>query len=127
MLEILDGAAKVAEEDGGTHYLTYRDDRFCCVEGAELLQAYQNTPDAPTRRMVASCCNSAMFLKFSKGRWTSAYARRFAGDILPVEMRTQTQFRTSCLPLPDDAPSYRTFGAKLFWRLIKSRIAMIFG
>ncbi|ATW05507.1 hypothetical protein [Sphingorhabdus sp. YGSMI21] len=127
MLEALDGAAKVTEEDGGTHYLTYRDDRFSCVKGVELLKAYQNAPDAPTRRMVASCCNSAMFLKFAKGHWTSAYAKRFAGDIPPVEMRTQTQFRQSNLPLPDDAPSYRTFGPKLFWRLITSRIAMIFG
>lgn len=127
MLEALDGAAKVTEEDGGTHYLTYRDDRFSCVQGADLLQAYQNAPDAPTQRMVASCCNSAMFLKFSKGHWTSAYARRFASDIPPAEMRTQTQFRASGLPLPNDAPSYRTFGPKLFWRLITSRIAMLFG
>lgn len=127
MLEALDGAAKVTEEDGGTHYLTYRDDRFSCVEGADLLQAYRHSPDAPTRRMVASCCNTAMFLKFAKGHWTSAYAKRFSGDIPPVEMRTQTQFRKSDLPLLDDAPNYRTFGAKLFWRLIRSRIAMIFG
>ena len=127
MLEALDGAAPVAEPDGGTHYLTYRDDRFSCVQGADLLQACQISPDAPTRRMVASCCNTAMFLKFSKGHWTSAYARRFAGDIPLVEMRTQTQFRNSSLPLPDDAPSYRTFGPKLFWRLIISRIAMICG
>ena len=127
MLEALDGAAKITENDGGTHYLTYRDDRFSCVGGGDLLLAYQHSPDAPTRRMVASCCNSAMFLKFAKGHWTSAYAKRFAGDIPPVEMRTQTQFRTSGLPLPDDAPSYRTFGAKLFWRLITSRIAMICG
>jgi len=127
MLEALDGAAKVREEDSGTHYLTYRDDRFSCVKGAELLRGYQNAPDTPTRRMVASCCNSAMFLKFAKGHWTSAYASRFAGDVPPVEMRTQTQYRTSTLPLPDDAPVYRAFGAKLFWRLITSRIAMLFG
>ena len=127
MLEALDGAAKVSDDDGGTHYLTYRDDRFGCVDGAELLLSYHHSPDAPTRRMVASCCNTAMFLKFSKGHWTSAYAKRFKGDVPPIEMRTQIQFRKSTLPLPDDAPSYRTFGARLFWRLIKSRIAMIFG
>ncbi|WP_339693740.1 DUF6151 family protein [uncultured Parasphingorhabdus sp.] len=127
MLEALDSAARVTEEDGGTHYLTYRDDRFSCVAGADRLKAFQNAPDAPTRRMVASCCNTAMYLKFSKGHWTSAYAKRFAGDIPPVEMRTQTQFRQSSMPLPDDVPSYRTFGPKLFWRLITSRIAMLFG
>ncbi|MEO9601568.1 hypothetical protein [Parasphingorhabdus sp.] len=127
LLEALDSAPKVTEKDGGTHYLTYRDDRFRCIEGGDLLQAYQHSPDAPTRRMVASCCNTAMFLKFSKGHWTSSYARRFTGDIPTVEMRTQTQFRNSDLPLPDDAPSYRTFGLRLFLRLITSRIAMLFG
>ena len=127
MLEALDGAATVSEADGGTHYLTYRDDRFSCVDGAALLRPYEHSPKAPTRRMVASCCNTAMFLKFSKGHWTSTYARRFKGDVPAVELRTQTQFRNSSLPLPDDAPSYRTFGAKLFWRLITSRIGMIFG
>ena len=127
ILEALDGAAKVTEEDGGTHYLTYRDDRFSCVEGAQLLQAYANTLDAPTRRMVACCCNTAMFLKFAKGHWTSAFARRFTGDVPPVEMRTQTQYRTSSQPLPDNAPVYRTFGPRLFWRLITFRIAMLFG
>ena len=106
---------------------TYRDDRFDCVKGTNLLRAYQNSPDAPTRRMVASCCNTAMFLKYAKGHWTSSYAKRFQGDVPPIEMRTQMQFRNSSLPLPDDAPSYRTFGFRLFWRLFTSRIAMIFG
>ncbi len=124
-LEALVGASPVCEEDGGTHYLTYRDDRFECTQGADLLKAYQNKPDAPTRRMVASCCNSAMFLKFSKGHWISAYAMRFGVEKPPVEMRTQTRFRTSGLRLPDDAPSYRGFGVQLFWRLIKSRLAMM--
>ena len=127
MLEALAGAASITETDGGTHYLTYRDDRFSCVKGADLLEAHQNSSNSPTRRMVASCCNTAMFLKFSKGHWTSPYAKRFKGDAPPVEMRTQTQYRTSRLPLPDDAPVYRTFGAKLFWRLFISRLAMLFG
>lgn len=126
ILEALPDAAKITEDDDGTQYLTYRDDRFSCVEGAELLHGYQTVPNTPTRRTVASCCNTAMFLKYSRGHWTSAYARRFKGDVPAVEMRTQTQFRTSSTPLPDDAPSYRRFGAKLFWRLITSRIEMIF-
>ena len=126
MLESLDGAPRITENDGGTHYLTYRDDRFGCVKGADLLEPYQQSADSLTRRMVASCCNTAMFLKFSKGHWTSSYAKRFKGDVPPVEMRTQTQYRKSRLPLPHETPVYRTFGTKLFWRLITSRLAMIF-
>jgi hypothetical protein len=126
-VEAMDDAPTVRTDDGGTHYLTYRDDRFACVAGEALLQPIRKSPDAPTRRMVASCCNSAMFLKYERGHWTSAYAVRFDGDIPPVEMRTQVQFRSSTKPLPDDVPSYRTFGVRLFWRLITSRIAMLFG
>ncbi|GAB5486747.1 MAG: hypothetical protein Pars2KO_03170 [Parasphingorhabdus sp.] len=126
-LESLDGAPPVRTSDGGTHYLTCRDDRFSCVKGAELLQPIRKAPDAPTRRMVASCCNSAMYLKYERGHWTSAYAARFEGNVPPVEMRTQVQFRQSEAPYEDDAPRYRTFGLRLFWRLFVSRLAMIFG
>lgn len=126
MVGALDGATKVAAPDGGTHYLTYRDDRFDCTKGEALLTALRVKPDSPTRRMVASCCNSAMFLKFERGHWTSAYAARFTGEIPGIEMRTQTKFRTSGLALPDDAPAYRGFGWRLFARLIVSRIAMVF-
>ncbi|MEP2988137.1 MAG: hypothetical protein ABJN65_02790 [Parasphingorhabdus sp.] len=124
--EALEGAPPVRTSDGGTHYLTYRDDRFSCVKGGELLQPIRTSPDAPTRRMVAGCCNSAMFLKYEHGHWTSAYAVRFDGDIPPIEMRTQVQFRQSGAPFLDEAPRYRTFGVRLFWRLLSSRIAMLF-
>ncbi len=125
LLEALPDARPVLTPDGGTHYLTYRDDRFGCIEGAELLKAIKHAPDAPTERMVASCCNSAMYLKYRRGHWTSAYAARF-DDAPPVEMRTQTQFRSSSDPMPDDAAVYRSFGPRLFWRLFTSRIAMLF-
>lgn len=121
----LDGAPQVCTSDGGTHYLTYRDDRFTCVEGQDLLRPIRMSPEAPTRRMVTSCCNSAMFLKFERGHWTSAYAARFEEDVPPVEMRTQVQFRQTDVPFEDDAPRYQTFGVRLFWRLFASRIAMI--
>jgi hypothetical protein len=126
-IEALPNATPVRDPDGGTPYLTYRDDRFHCVSGAELLTAYQIKDGAPTRRMVASCCNAGMFLKFGSGHWTSAYRARFSGDLPPIEMRNQTKARKSDAPLPNDAPSYAGFPPSLFLRLIRARIGMLIG
>lgn len=123
-IEALAGAAPVRDPDGGTPYLTYRDDRFACVAGEELLVAQRLSDKAPTRRMVAACCNTGMFLKFEPGHWVSAYRRRFAEPLPAIEMRTNLRRRRSDLPLPTDAPGYRAFPLKLFWRLIGARVAM---
>jgi len=126
-IEALPGAPHVRDADGGTPYLTYRDDRFACVAGAELLVGYTLREKTPTQRFVASCCNSGMFLKFAPGHWTSAYRARFDGPLPPIEMRTNVARRQSGLPLPRDAPSYRSFPARLFGRLLVARAAMVFG
>lgn len=115
------------DADGGTPYLTYRDDRFSCVSGSELLVGHKLKESAPTTRFVASCCNSGMYLKYAPGHWVSAYQTRFNDDLPPIEMRTQTQCRKSATPIPQDAPAYRRFPMKLFGRLIAARLAMLFG
>ena len=125
-IEDLPHGASVLDADGGTAYLTYRDDRFRCTAGAELLTAYKLTDRAPTQRFVASCCNTAMFLKFAPGHWISAYRTRFEGDLPPIEARSQTKHRVAPSPISDDAPSYRGFPPKLIGRLLGSRIAMLF-
>ena len=126
-IESLPGAPPFREPDGGTPYLVYRDDRFSCIAGEDLLADYRLKTHAPTRRVVASCCNAAVFLKFGPGHWVSAYRARFEGDPPPVQMRTQTKFRRAEDPLPTDAPSYRGFGRNLFGKLIAARLAMLFG
>ncbi|MGX9349754.1 GFA family protein [Shimia sp. W99] len=128
MIEARNGAGPVLEADGGAAYLTYRDDRFRCVAGAELLQGIKLRDKAPTQRFVATCCNSAMYLKFKPGHWVSTYRNRFEeGALPPVEMRTNIRKRQSDLPLPQDAPAYRRFPMRLFGRLIKARLDMALG
>lgn len=126
-LEALAGAPKILDGDDGTQYLTYRADRFRCLSGAELLVGYKLGEKAPTQRYVASCCNSGMFLKFEPGFWISAYRVRFDEPLPSIEMRNKIGKRHSALPLPNDAPAYRGFPARLFWRLIKARMAMLTG
>ncbi len=52
--------------DGGTGFVLVRSDRVRCVKGGDKLQEHRLKPDSPTRRVLATCCNSPMFLEFSK-------------------------------------------------------------
>ena len=126
-IEVLPDATSFRDADGGTPYLTYRDDRFSCTTGEELLVDYRIRERTPTRRVVASCCNSAMFLKFGPGFWVSAYRARFEGDLPPLEMRTQTRFRRANTDLLHDVLSYRRFGMRLFAKLVTARVSMFLG
>jgi hypothetical protein len=123
-IQALPGAARVLDDDGGTPLMIYRDDRFLCVSGEELLVAHKLKDSSPTRRMVASCCSSGMFLKFGPGHWVSAYRTRFTGDLPPIEMRTSVRRRRAETPLPNDAPAYPGFPPQLILKLFAARIAM---
>ncbi|MFY0614401.1 MAG: hypothetical protein JXQ99_22925 [Hyphomicrobiaceae bacterium] len=125
LLEELPDAARVLDVDGGTAVLVYRTDRFRCVAGETLLRAFTLKERAYTERFVATCCNTAMYLKFRPGHWVSVYRTRFEGDLPPIEMRSQIQFRKSETPFPDDAPRYRRFPLKLFGRLLWARWQML--
>jgi hypothetical protein len=126
-IEALANSARFRDADGGAPYLTYRDDWFSCSAGEDLLVGYGLTKDARRGRFVASCCNSAIFLKFAPGHWVSAYRARFEGEAPPLEKRTQTRFRRADTDLPTGVPSYRGFGLKLLTRLIATRISMLLG
>jgi hypothetical protein len=126
-IEALPRAPRVLDDDGGAPYLLYRDDRFRCVAGEELLLDHRLKPNSPTRRVVASCCNSGMFLKFDPGFWVSSYRHRYSDELPPIDMRTNMRRRRADAPLPSDAPCYRSFPPKLFAKLIGARIAMLLG
>ena len=117
----------VAESDGGTQYLLFRKDRFACSKGSEHLTAIRLTDASATRRMVAACCNSAMYMAFDdKRHWVSAYRNRFEGDVPPLEVRICTKSRTSNEPLDNSVPSYAGYPPKLIFRLVGSMLAMTF-
>ena len=81
-IEALPNASAVRDPDSGTAYSLYRKDRFECSEGAELLKPYKLKDTSPTNRVVATCCNSAMFVNFDRGpHWVSAYRARLNGEL----------------------------------------------
>jgi hypothetical protein len=126
-IEQLPSASGVLDADGGTSYLLYRKDRVVCAKGSEHLQEFKLTPDSPTRRMVAICCNSAMVLNFTKGHWLTMYRRRFPSDAPPVEMRVMTRDRPQNVQLPDDVPNYTGRSGKFMWKLLGAKVAMVLG
>jgi hypothetical protein len=96
------GMDTILAADGGTDYVLYRKDRVSCIKGGDLLEERRLKPESPTRRMFARCCNSAMFLDFTKGHWLTLYRGRLPSDIPPATMRIMTADRPAGADLPDD-------------------------
>ncbi len=127
-IEALPGAGAVRDPDGGTAYILYRKDRIECAKGAELLRSYKLKETSITNRIVATCCNSAMFMNFDRGpHWVSAYRARFHGELPPLQARICTKFKADGFVLPDDAPSSQGYPPALIVRLLASRVAMALG
>jgi hypothetical protein len=124
-IEQLAGAPPVLDADGATAFVLYRKDRVRCVRGGERLEAHRLEPDAPTRRMVASCCNSAMCLDFTKGHWLTLYRGRLA-EAPPLEMRVMTADRREGVDLPTDVPNYAGHSGRFMWKLLSAWVAMGF-
>ena len=125
-IKALPGAGPVRDPDGGTAYILYRKDRIECSKGATLLKNYKIKESSATNRVVATCCNSAMFIGFDKGPfWVSAYRARFRGDLPPLQMRICTRFKPEDVVLPNDLPSYPGYALRLMAKLLASWAAML--
>jgi hypothetical protein len=81
ILQQLQGSERILASDGATPFVLFRKDRVRCVQGASLLAEYRLRPESPTRRVVATCCGSAMFLDFTKGHWISVYGNRLSSEL----------------------------------------------
>jgi hypothetical protein len=73
--------------------------------GHQYLEEHRLKPDSPTRRVIAKCCNSAMFLDFTRGHWLSMFRNRFSTGAPPLEMRVMTKERRVGVELADDLPN----------------------
>ncbi|QIB67771.1 hypothetical protein G3T16_19745 [Kineobactrum salinum] len=126
-LEALPDAPPVMGPDGGTDLLLFRKDRVQFSKGADLLRDYRIKDGSPTRRVVATCCNSAMFLDFQKGHWFSVYRARFGNDAPPIQMRIQTRYRSENNPVSSGVPEYKSYPLKFITRLMAARLGMLLG
>jgi len=126
-LRTLPEATDVREDNGGTRFVLYRKDRVRFDKGPARLKAFRLTPQASTRRVVAACCNTPVFLEFKNGHWLSLYARLWpAGTVPPLEMRTMTEDREDASPLPEDVPNASMQSFSFMVKLMGAWIAMGF-
>lgn len=122
----LPGAPCVLNAEGGTEFVLFRKDRVQCARGAGLLRAHRLTPKASTRRVLARCCDSPMFLEFAGGHWLSIYRERLGPDAPPIDMRVMTRDRREGVALSAGVPSYGTHSVRFMWRLLAAWAVMGF-
>jgi hypothetical protein len=127
-IEALTGAPPILGPDGGTAYILFRKDRIEYAKGAELLKGYKVDEKSTTSRVVATCCNSAMVMRFDDAKhWVPVYRARFQGDMLPVQWRICTKYKPENAEIPTDAPSSAMYPGGFMWKLLTSRVSMLFG
>jgi hypothetical protein len=123
----LPGAAPMLEDNHGTRCVLYRKDRIRFVAGADLLREFRLTPDAGSRRVIAGCCNTPIFLEFKGGHWLSLYERLWPEGAAPrLEIRTMTDDRKDGPTLDDHVPAGGWQTTKFYARLLGAWIAMGF-
>jgi hypothetical protein len=122
----LPNAVSIDDPDGGTAYLVYRKDRVTCLKGASLLRHHKIKEKSATNRVIATCCNSALFLSFDDGKhWVDLYRSRCEGDVLPVQMRVCTKFNPDGRTIPTDVPQYSRYPMSILVKLVLAKAAML--
>lgn len=125
--ETLPDAPRIVGETGGTQFALYRKDRVRISGGSEFLREHRLKPDASTRRIVATCCNTPVFLDFTHGHWLSLYALLWPEAERPAaELRTMTGDLPDRSVLPKDIPNPKTHTAGFMFRLLGAWLAMGF-
>jgi hypothetical protein len=126
-LQSLPGAPSTLDQKGATRFVLYRKDRVRCEKGRDLLREYRLSKDSTTRRVVAVCCNTPMFLEFTNGHWLSIYGGLWpAGSAPGLEIRTMTRSRPEGVVLPDDVPNPTTHTFSFYAKLLRAWAAMRF-
>ena len=116
-----------ASVDGGTEFMLFRRDRIACTRGADRLQAMRLTDASKTRRMIAGCCATPMYLAFDDKRpWVSAFRASFGTDAPPVEMRICTRSRRSEEKSEDALPNHSGYPPTMMVRILAAWPLMLF-
>ena len=124
--EQMPGAPSVLNEDGGVDYCLFRKDRVRIARGGEHLQAHRLTEASATRRVVAACCNTPMFLDFTSGHWLTLYRDRLLKDAPPLEMGVMAKDLPATHPCPEGLPTYPTHPARFMIKLLAAWAVMGF-
>jgi hypothetical protein len=120
-------SAPAPSADGGTEFMLFRRDRIACTRGADRLEAMRLTAATKTRRMIASCCGTPMYVAFDDAPpWVSALRPPFGEDAPPVEMRICTRFRQPEDKANDGLPSHPGYPVAMIVRILAAWPLMLF-
>ena len=121
-LEALPGAPKILDPAAGTAYVLHRRDRAVCTKGAERLEDHTIEREKDTKRVVAGCCQTPMYLDFAPGHWQSWFRDRWPEPAPRIQMRVQTRFAPADAVFPDAVPRSKTYPLGFIFRLLGSRM-----
>lgn len=126
-LKTLPSAPSIVDAKGATRFVLYRKDRIRFESGAEHLKEFRLTPASKTRRVVAACCSTPVFMEFHNGHWLSLYGGLWRKGTLPMlEMRTMTMDIPAGTTLPNDVPNAKRQSFVFFAKLLSAWVAMGF-
>ncbi len=112
-------APPLLEADGGTRCALYRKDRVHWTHEPSALREHRLTPTSKTRRVVATCCDTPMFMEFTNGHWLSLYTGRFPpADQPPLETRVMTRDAPEGTRFTGDVPAAAGHSGGFFVRLL---------
>ncbi len=121
----LPGAPKLPGPFGETRFVLYRKDRVHLPGSSSNLYAFRLSTRATTRRVVAQCCNTPLFLEFKGGHWLSLYGALWPDGTRPrAQLRTMTRDLPNRAALPDDIPNCSTHSFGFYRRLFGAWVAM---
>lgn len=127
VLQSLPGAPSTLDQRAATRFVLYRKDRVRCLKGQDHLREHRLSKDSKTRRVVAICCNTPVFLEFTNGHWLSIYGGLWPAASLPaLEIRTMTRDRPGGVELPLDVPNPGTHTFSFYARLFSAWVGMRF-
>lgn len=126
-MQSLEGAPRTLTDHGTTPFVMYRKDRVRFLSGIENLAGFRLSPEAPSTRVIATCCNTPAYLEFKGGHWLSLYGGLWAEGTMPAPtMRTMASDLPEGVALPDDIPNAGKQNLRFFARLFGAWVRMGF-
>ncbi|WP_444922498.1 GFA family protein [Microbulbifer sp. CnH-101-G] len=126
-LQKREGAPNILDKNGATKFVLYRKDKIAFHGSLENIKSYYLTKSSKTQRVIASCCNTPMFLEFKGGHWLNIYALLWPEKAKPTsEVRTMTHSRREGVVLTNDIPNLKTHNVSFYTKLFSAWISMRF-
>jgi len=126
-LATLPGANCILTSYAATACANYRKDRIRVIAGAEHLKEFRLSGDAGTRRIVAACCNTPVFLELKGGHWLGVFVNLWPDETRPkADLRTMVGDLSDTSRLPDDIPNLKTHSLSFYMKLFGAWLGMGF-